>query len=101
MSESENESKVVVMTEFTCLDCAQTVSTKLPRLRVINCPEFSSVTFVHQIVKCPCGTHFMPTLSDIREDMRIRFNWIKVKLKETPKTEIHQITQPAKNQKVV
>jgi len=82
------DQKIVVMTEFVCSDCSQLVSAKLPKLRVINCPEFSSVTFVHQLVKCPCGSYFMPTLNDLREDLKIRFNWVKVQVKETSKKEI-------------
>lgn len=85
---TENDKSVVgrtvEITEFNCVSCKTIISTRLPDIRVMNAPEFSSLTMVHQYpVKCTnCETYYIPLLN--RNGMNLILIWKQVEvLKET------------------
>jgi hypothetical protein len=106
-TETDNDTKVVTVTQFTCQSCGKNVVTRLPFLRVANFPEFSSLTFAHQMpIKCKnCDTYYLPLLDNIDESMKIRLLWKKVNVKEEPQENSPEDDslrgKPTQSQKVV
>ena len=81
---------VMMVSRFICSTCKNPVTTRVPSFRIVNQPEFSSVTCVHQIpVKCTsCDTFYIPVIKGIDNNMKLLVSWRNIQVAQPIKSEV-------------